>query len=295
MGPPGDPTLGSTGTVRDDASPGRGRTAALFARLAPWLLVGGLTLFHAINNWIWLTTNVTMLGWDVPSHLGTSFIYDSILHPFNPKTLFAAITWHPNRPPLYFLSAVLLYRLFGVSADVGTMVNVVYLGVLFGSVNGIGQRLGGRRVGLLATFVVGTLPMIFAISRFFYLELALTAIVALSIYLLLLSERFENRTALLLFGLSLGLGLLTKRTYPVFVLGPLCLVAVRSKALEHLRQRLRGGFHLDVGGALLALILGLVLAAAWYWPARDIAGHLPLGPWLIPLWAILIAVTIYLV
>jgi 4-amino-4-deoxy-L-arabinose transferase-like glycosyltransferase len=176
-----------------------------------------LVLFHAVNNWRWLTANVTVLGWDVPSHLGTSFIYNDMLRPLNLRTLFSAVVWHPNRPPLFFLSAIPLYRLAGVSADVGTMVNVLYLAVLFGSVYSIGRRLGGRSVGLLAAFVVATLPMIYAISRFFYLELALTAMVTLSIYLLLASEGFENRLASLLFGLSFGLGLLTKRTYLVFL------------------------------------------------------------------------------
>jgi 4-amino-4-deoxy-L-arabinose transferase-like glycosyltransferase len=178
------------------------------------------------------------------------------------------------------------------------MVNVLYLAVLLGSVYGIGQRLGGpidgKRVGLLAAFVVATLPMIYAISRFYYLELALTAMVALSIYLLLASDRFENRAISLLFGLGAGLGLLTKRTYLTFMIAPMCLVVVRSGALRRLRERLRNGFHIDVKDALLALGLGLVMAAVWYLPAREVAKQLPLGPWLLPLWAGLAALTIYL-
>ena len=34
-------------------------------------------------------TNATLLGWDVPSHLGTSLIDDSILHRFSLKMVFA--------------------------------------------------------------------------------------------------------------------------------------------------------------------------------------------------------------
>lgn len=264
------------------------------ARLATVGMLVALVAFHAINNWRWLTANVTVLGWDVPSHLGTSFVYDGLLRPLTLKTLFASIVWHPNRPPLFFLSAIPLYRLFGISVDVATMVNVLYLAVLFGSVYGIGGRLGGRRVGLLAAFVVATLPMIYAMSRTFYLELALAAMVSLSVYLLLASERFENRTASLLFGLSFGLGLLTKRTYLVFILAPLCLVAVRSNAWVSFKQRWQAGFHLHVKDALLSLGLGLALAAAWYLPAREIARQLPLGAWLAPLWILLIAGAIYL-
>jgi len=266
------------------------------ARVGTVGALAALIIFHAINNWRWLTTNVTLLGWDLPAHLGTSLIYNRMLRPFTLKTLFAVVTWHPLHPPLFSLSAVLLYRLFGVSVDVGTMVNVLYLALLIGSVYGIGQRLGGRRVGLLAAFVVATFPMIYAMSRYFYLELALTAIVALSVCLLLASDGFKNRTVSLLFGLSFGLGLLTKSTYLVFIFAPLCLAVVRSEALKSLKRRLQGGFRLDIRDVLLALVIGLALATIWYVPGREIATHhLVLGDWLLPLWALLAAMTIYLV
>ncbi len=280
----------------------RGLGSATSGFLAhPWLvpsLAGAalalLVLFHAINNWLWLAANVTLLGWDVPGHLGTSIIYNSILQPLTPKALFEAVVWHPNRPPLVFLSAVPLYRLFGVSVDVGTMTNVFFLAMLFASVYGIGLRLGGRGVGLLAAFVVSTFPGIFATSRFFYHELALAAAVSLGIFLLLASEGFEQRAFSLLFGLSFGLGLLTTRTYLTFIFAPLGFVILRSAALPDLVRRLRGGFRLDLRDLLLALGVGSALAAIWYLPGREIAASLPLGVWLLPLWAALVTVTVYL-
>ena len=283
------------------AQSARGLGSATSGLLAsPWLvpavaaLLSGLVLFHAINNWLWLAANVTLLGWDVPGHLGTSLIYNGILQPLTPKTLFEAVVWHPNRPPFVFLSAVPLYRLFGVSVDVGTMANVFFLAMLFASVYGIGLRLGGRGVGLLAAFVVSIFPGIFATSRFFYHELALAAVVSLAIFLLLASEGFEQRAFSLLFGLSFGLGLLTTRTYLTFIFAPLGFVILRSAALPDLIRRLRGGFRLDLRDLLLAVGVGLALAAAWYLPAREIAAALPLGAWLLPLWAALVAVTVYL-
>jgi len=106
---------------------------AMHRWLRNWNLAGvgtlgalaALVVFHAANNWRWLTTKTS------PCLAGTC-------------------------------------PLFGVSVDVGTMVNVLYLALLIGSVYGIGQRLGGRRVGLLAAFVVATFPMTYAISRYFY-------------------------------------------------------------------------------------------------------------------------------
>lgn len=273
--------------IRMDRSQGR-------ERLWHWLVLGTLILLLGLTNWQWLATNVTLMGWDVPSHLGTSYVLDSILRPVNLQTLFEATIWHPQRPPLLFLSAVPLFRLFGLSADVGTMVNVLYLAILIASTYAIGQRLGGWKAGLLAAFSVATLPMIFGIAHYFNIELALAAMVALSLYLLLASERFESRSASLLFGLSFGLGLLTKRTYPVFVFVPLAFVVLRSNALQSFRQRLRAGIRFDFKWALLSLAIGTTLAAIWYLPSREFARNLLFGDWLLPMWALLIATTIYL-
>lgn len=270
------------------------REHPVWARTAVVAVLFGLVLFHAVNNWIWLRDNETLLGWDVPGHLGTSFVYNGILNPLTPKTLFEATVWHPNRPPLVYLSAVPLYRAFGASVDVGTMINVFYLAVLFGAVYGIGRHLGGRRVGLLAAVTVALLPGIYATSRFFYHELALAALVSLSVFLLLETAGFTRRAASLLFGLSFGLGLLTTRTYLTFIFAPLGLVILRSDALPALLRRLRGGFRLSLRDLLLSLCLGLVLAALWYLPGREIAAGLLLRGWLLPLWAAFLAATIYL-
>ncbi|HNS50256.1 MAG TPA: glycosyltransferase family 39 protein [Anaerolineae bacterium] len=266
----------------------------LWPRAAVVAVLAGLVVFHAINNWIWLKANVTILGWDVPGHLGTSLVYNGILDPLTPKSLFEAVVWHPNRPPLVYLSTVPLYRAFGATVDIGTMVNVLYLAMLFGAVYGIGRHLGGRRVGLLAAVTVALLPGIYATSRFFYHELALAALVSLSVFLLLETNGFTKRTASLLFGLSFGLGLLTTRTYLTFIFAPLVLVILRSDTLPTLLRRLRGGFRLSPRDVLLSLGLGLVLAALWYLPGREIAAGLLLRRWLLPLWAALLAATIYL-
>jgi hypothetical protein len=92
------------------------------ARVAPWLLIGGLVLFHAVNNWIWLTENVTSTGWDKPRHLARSLSYTDMLDTPTITSLFAMMISDPVRPPLFPASAAVMYRLFGYSADVATMV-----------------------------------------------------------------------------------------------------------------------------------------------------------------------------
>ena len=124
--------------------------AAWLARLAPWLLIGGLVLFHAANNWIWLTENVTSTGWDKPRHLARSLNDAEILRPITIKTLFSVMVSDPVRTPLYPASAGIMYWLFGKSDDVATMVNVIYMAIALAAVYGIGHRWAGRRLGLVS-------------------------------------------------------------------------------------------------------------------------------------------------
>jgi hypothetical protein len=81
--------------------------ASRSVRLAPWLLIGGLVLFHALNNWLWLAENVTSTGWDQPRHLAWSLNYAHMLEKPALGSLFDVMTSDPIRPPLFAASAAI--------------------------------------------------------------------------------------------------------------------------------------------------------------------------------------------
>ena len=263
------------------------------ARLAPWLLIGGLVLFHAANNWIWLTENVTSTGWDKPRHLARALSYSDMLSSPTIQSLFTLMINDPVRPPLFPASATIMYKLFGTSADAATMVNVIYMAIALAATYGIGKRWGGRRLGMVAVALLAFFPMFYSMSRYFYLEFALTAMVALTVYLLLASEGFERRGTSLLFGLSLGLGLLTKRTFAIFAVGPVLAVVLTSGLLPALWQRLKKRPKLYWKQALVALAGGLIPAAIWYLPNREAVQALLLNDLLFFFWWALAALAIY--
>jgi len=265
-----------------------------FVRLAPWLLILGLVAFQAVNNWLWLTKNVVIPGWDRPAHLGRSLAYYATLTPLSWQGLFKASVQDPIRPPLPFVSAVPLYWVFGTSADVATMVNVVYWLILLASVYGLGAHLGGRRLGVWGAILVALTPLLYALSRSFYGEFVLTAMVALTLYLLVANQGFRQRGGAVGFGLALGLGMLTTRTYPVFVAGPVAIAVLRSDVLRSLWQRLRGGIRLSLPDLLIAVGGGVGVAGLWLLSNLTLARELGLGVWLFPAWSALTAVTIYL-
>jgi len=110
--------------------------------------------FHIANNWAYVSKRVTIRGWDRPAHLVRTLIYNDILKDIDVRSLFEAMTWSWNRPPLRHLTAVPFYRLFGVSTDVALMSNAVFIVMLLFSVYGIGKRMYSRGTGLLAAFLV---------------------------------------------------------------------------------------------------------------------------------------------
>jgi len=270
-------------------------------RLAPWLLIGGLVVFHAANNWIWLQENVTWTGWDKARHLARSLSYTQMLSSLSLESLFNVVVGDPVRTPLFPASASIMYRLFGYTEDVATMINIVYMAIALAATYGIGLRWGrsasmrGRAplLGMVAAALLAFFPMFYSMSRYFYIEFATTAMVALVVYLLLATEGFQRRGMSLLFGLSLGLGLLTKRTFLVFAVGPVLAALLTSGALPELWRRVRQRPRIYPKNALLALGGGLAVAALWTVPNRETVSTLILGDLLFFAWWLLAALAIY--
>jgi 4-amino-4-deoxy-L-arabinose transferase-like glycosyltransferase len=257
------------------------------------LLLGLLIAAQVAVNWTWLSTNWVLLGWDRPRHLIESLVYNDLLEYVSLRSLFEAWVHSGYYPPLFHLAIVGFYKLFGVSMDAAASVNMVFLVVLLVAAYGVGCRIGGKGVGLLAAFFASTSPMVFAMSRYTYIEFALTAMVALSIWLLLLSEGFSNRWYSLLFGLSAGLGLLTKWTFALFVFPALLVVFLRAGVLSQARSRLRS-LRLDRRWMGVAAAAGAILTLIWYVPNFARTGELPLGHLLAPISWLLLGGLVYL-
>jgi len=205
----------------------------------------------------------------------------------------------PVRTPLFPASATIMYQLFGRDPDVAAMVNILYLAVALVATYGIGRRWRGPALGLIAVAVLAILPMYYCMSRYFYLEFALAAMVTLTVYLLLTTNGFKRRGMSLVFGLSLGLTLLTKRTSAVFLIGPVLAVILIFGLLPLLWKQVRRISELRhtwrrlLRNAALALLIGLAPAAIWYLPNRQAVQGLYLGDALFFAWWLLAAAAAY--
>jgi 4-amino-4-deoxy-L-arabinose transferase-like glycosyltransferase len=269
------------------------RWRVVLDRWWPGFVVAGLWLFHTIANWVWLSKNVVVCGYDRMGALINSLFYHGTLSKITLQTLFKASIQDEIRPPLFAASMAMMYKVFGMSTDVAVMVNAVYMAILLLASYGIGSRLGGRRLGVLSVTVVAFTPLVFAMSRYPFFEFSLAAFTTAVIYLLLASEHFEKRGFVILLGIALGLGAMLKRTFPLFVVGAIVVVLLQARLPHKLRAGLKALPRLRWRSLLLALLGGLALSALWYFPHRELAQNLNLGFWLFPIWAVVYALTIF--
>jgi len=233
------------------------------------VILASLILFHLINNHIWLNLDNTYLILDSNEHFLFSLdifnrIKDNLIS-FIANAHFPA-RWHGIfagylTAPFYFL--------FGTSQDSGVMINsFTFLLILILSTYGIARVIAGKKAGLLAAFTISMYPLIFNHLRIYMLDLPLTAMVALSIFLLLKTGGFSNKTFSWLFALAASAGLLTKFNYLGFIIGPLGLEIFKSiRTNQYSKKRLfpRLFFLLLI---ILALISWFYKIKVWYIFAR---------------------------
>lgn len=187
-----------------------------------------LLLFHTTINYIWFKKDTLPPGWDQSGHLILSLKYIHVLTTPSLDVIPRLISVSNYYPPLFHISASPFYLLFGTSDDVACMSTIIFLGILIFSTYGIGKYIYNRNTGLLSAFLVSMYPIIFGENREYLIDIPVVALVALSIYVLLLTNNFKNKRYSIVFGITLGLGMLTKWTFIFFVIGPFCYVLFRS-------------------------------------------------------------------
>jgi 4-amino-4-deoxy-L-arabinose transferase and related glycosyltransferases of PMT family len=162
-------------------------------------------------------------------------------------------------PPFFYASAFWFKTLFGaILPNAALYAGTVFLVILLASVYKIGSYWG-KENGLLAAFICGMYPMIFWTSRHFSLELPLAAMTALSIRYLLKTDLFRSRKYAVVLGIVMGVGMLTKQTFGVYVCGPFTVVLVRM--FREFRGPER---NLRMGNAGLCLLLTLLISLIYY-------------------------------
>jgi 4-amino-4-deoxy-L-arabinose transferase-like glycosyltransferase len=227
-------------------------------RLAPRAALGLLFLGLCAVTVIWVTIDRTPPAWDHANHLGHALSCHRDLAERGLGGLHAILEETAFYPPLAPCAAGLLYFVFPVTPLVAQSVMLLSLGLGLLAVFGLASWLWDEWTGLLAAFLYGTAPFVVFSLTNFQLDLPLAAAVAGAIYALARTEQFSRRGWTLGLGLLCAAGLLTKPTFPVYVLPAVLAEAWRAVGAPDRRRRL--------GSIGLALLIAAAVSLPWYGP-----------------------------
>ena len=159
-------------------------------------------------------------GWDDAFYLAHSLrLYDALTAGGLPAYALQFLAGMRDKPPLIASLPTPVYLLFGRNPRLALGVNMVCLMATFAALYAAGRKFAGVRAGLLAVFIVGTMPMIYGLSHWYLVECGLTAIVSLVICLAA-EWQGDLRTAFFL-GVLCSLGMLMKFSFPLYAAAPL--------------------------------------------------------------------------
>lgn len=247
----------STQALSPDRQRTSGRRASAAARIRrglgagssdPVWVAAAVLAFLGVTVW-WLTQDTRVPDWDSAQHTLDSFVvHDDIVR----GSLTAPFTEFNTYPPLGHLVGALGVFVGGYKiASVMLALNLVFVPLLAAACYGVGRLVSGPRAGLLAVvFALGT-PMIISEAHEAYLDPVQAALVAVSVYAILASRRFERWGVAALAGGATGLAMLTKETTPIFLAGLLIVVVARG-GWRHWR------------GLIAYVVMLAVVGAPWY-------------------------------
>jgi hypothetical protein len=177
------------------------------------------------------------------------------------------------RPPLVQVFIAALFLLTKApSLLVARLGMLFFLWILLLSTYAIGAKLKDTTTGLVAAVLLACYPQVIGFSRIYWMDLPTAAMVSLCLFVLLTTDYFRRSGRCILWGVTLGVGMLTKLYFAIFVAGPslylFCSAWKMSPPsskhdpwLSRIAARKRLLLHL-----LSALLIAALLAATWYVP-----------------------------
>jgi 4-amino-4-deoxy-L-arabinose transferase-like glycosyltransferase len=199
------------------------------------IILGIIWLMGLIIDRIWFGLDKSVPAWDQADYLNGAMIYGNALQTpdfFNYKWWRNFWLLSNKIPPLTYILTAPFLTIFAPSADSATLVLSLFSAILLISVYALGRLFFNKQIALYACILCQLLPGLYFYRLEFLLDYPLTAIVTFSFACL--SFWYFNKNQKLgwwlaiLWGLSLGIGLMIKQTYLFFLFLPIIWVLVTS-------------------------------------------------------------------
>jgi 4-amino-4-deoxy-L-arabinose transferase-like glycosyltransferase len=187
-------------------------------------------LYLVVSNIIWTARDTRPPFWDMAAHeSGALHVYDAFAAS-GPFAIVAIPLQHLTGyyPPFYHSVIAAIWSLFGKTVRVARLANVVAIAILMLSTYGIGCFLLEPWGAAIGAVLVSFYPIMLWLSRETMIDYWLTAMVAVATWMLFKTHEFSSRGWSIAFGVVAGLGMLTKWTFPFFVILPAVWFARRN-------------------------------------------------------------------
>ncbi len=163
------------------------------------------------------------------------------------------------KAPLISVLPLPFFLFSGLSMDSALLVNIAALLLLAFYLFRLGRLLFGETTAALSVLIAMTFPLLYALSRRYFVEFALSAVVTATVYHLIASQELRRENHNRALGVLLGAGILLKSLYPLYLLGPLTDFFLRK------HRELGGNFRRKMGRPLRTiLVIAVPIALTWY-------------------------------
>ena len=213
-----------------------------------WGAIGVTTLFLALGCW-WILVDHSVPISDAGFHLQVTI---EVFKDLQAGNWSQAVAPHLQYPPLVYLVGALGDYIGGLSVPSMTIAeNLFFVPMLALGCYHIGRLAFGPPAGLLAVvFALGS-PLFARLMHLTMLDAPQAAMAAVSIWLILETKYFTRLGWCAAAGVAVGLGMLIKEPFAIFVAGPLAVTFTR------------GGWRSWRGMAAFAVAF-LIVAGPWY-------------------------------
>jgi hypothetical protein len=222
------------------------------------LLIATIILFIA-GNLLWISLNTLPPYYDSAGHTNSAFAYADIFTGTRQiSSIKEFLTVNTYYPPLFLIVGGILTAIFRQDYRILQFGSVVLLGIsaffLYLYVKELTQN---KKWALLTSAIFVVLPNIWEQSRYFMLDMPLTTLIIIVLYLL---ERFnttKKNIYLLLSFLFVGLAQLTKWYAGIYLLIPVIFALYNH--LKHTNE-----WKKSLMSIVTALGISLIVALPWY-------------------------------
>jgi len=217
-------------------------------------------LFFVIVSWAFILLDLDPPAWDEAMYLSQSLrLYRSIVSgniaDFMRSYSNAIIT----KAPLISVLPLPFYLILQTSYYSAMLVNIVLMVLLSIYIYFVTKYFDqdNKWSALFAVCIINTMPVVHEWSRIFMTEYALGVFALIWVYYLIKSDSFTNKSICVNLGIWLGLGLLIKSIFPIYILGAIIFIFVVN--IRNLDKIKIAGLHL-----FYIIIIGLSIAGTWY-------------------------------